>query len=418
MMAGVFEALHIRNFRLFFFGQLISVSGTWMQGAAQSWLVLSLTGSGAMLGLMVALQTIPVLLGAMFGGVIADRFSKRELLIASQAASAVQALLLGLLVATGVIQVWMVAVLGFTLGCINAVDIPTRHSFVAEMVGPKRLTNAVSLTNVFGHMGLVVGPAIGGVLIATAGFAPCFLLNAVSYLGVISALLLMNPEELRKSTLTEHIRGEMTKGIKYALGHSVIRTPFLLLVVAGMFAYEFQVTLPLLARFTFSTGSVGFGALNSCLGAGAVVGGLLVAARVKANPRYLAWATLMFGISLTVTAVAPSYVFALVLLGITGAFSIFFSAVIGSSLQLASAPNMRGRVMSLYAIAFTGTSPIGGPAVGWVGQTFGARWSLAVGGIAVVLAALVAWRSLMALHRESPLGPAMVVDTSEVGAAI
>jgi MFS family permease len=399
---STFRALRRRNYRLFFFGQIVSLSGTWMQGVGQAWLVLKLTGSGTAIGLVIALQTLPMLLGGAWGGVVADRYDKRMVLLGTQLASAVLAVVLGLLTITGSVQLWMVMVLAFALGCINMIDLPTRQTFVLEMVGKEDLTNAISLNSVIMNGSRVIGPAAAGLVIFAFGIAPVFLINAASYLAVLVALLAIRVDELHLGQRVPRAPGQLVAGLRYAWATPEVRTPLLLMAVVGTFAYEFQVTLPLIARFTFHSGAEAFGLMSSAMGTGAVIGGLVTASRGHPTGRALATATAVFGVLILVAAAAPSLPIELALLAATGAASIVFAALANSTLQLASAPEMRGRVMALYAVAFLGSTPIGGPLVGWVGQTFDPRAALALGGIAALLAAALAWRPLTRVPATEP----------------
>jgi MFS family permease len=389
-----FRSLQSRNYRLYFFGQIISVSGTWMQSVALGWLVLELTGSGAWLGLVLAFQFLPMLLVGPFGGVVADRVDKRRFLFATQALSGTLALALGLLVVTGAIQLWMVFVFALLLGTVNAFDMPSRQTFVYEMVGPELLSNAVTLNSVVMNGARVVGPAVAGVLIATAGLAPCFFVNAVSYAACIAALTLMHPAELVNVEPRPHQKGQLREGLRYVWSNPELRTPLLLMAAVGTLTYEFQITLPLVAEFTFGVGAGGYGLLSSAMGAGAVVGGLVVASRGRPTRRRLGIAGIVFGSVVLVVSVMPTYGSMLALMPLVGAASITFIALANTNLQLIAAPHMRGRVMALYSVAFMGTTPVGGPLVGLVGQALGARSSLVLGGATAVGASLLAWRSL------------------------
>ena len=391
---GTFHALGVYNFRLYFWGQVVSVSGTWMQSLAQAWLVLKLTGSGTDLGLVTAVQFVPMLVGGPWGGVVADRVDKRRMLVATQASSGLLALVLGLLTAAGSVRLWMVFALAAGLGCVNAVDNPTRQSFVMEMVGSERVTNAVTLNSVVINGARVVGPAVGGVLITTIGIAPCFLVNAGSYVAVIGALMAMRRSELRPAERVLRQRGQIKEGWHYVWSTPALRTPLLLVAVVGTLAYNFTVTLPLLARYTFDRGAGGLGAMTAVFGAGAVVGGLVAASRGNPTGRRLAVTALVFGALILVTAAMPIFPLELASLAVMGAFSITFIATANTSLQLASAPEMRGRVMALYAVAFLGSTPIGSPLVGWVSEAFNPRFGVGLGGVATVLGALLAWPSL------------------------
>ena len=375
-------------------GQVVSVSGTWMQSVAQAWLVLKLTNSGAYLGIVIALQMLPILVIGPWGGLIADRFDKRRTLICTGSAAAALALLLGVLTASGVVTVWMVAAVAFGLGLVNAIEVPTRQAFASEMVGREHLVNAVSLNGVVMNGGRLVGPGIAGLVIVTFGIAPCFFINAVSYLAVIVALLAIRGDELFRSQPVVRSRGQLKEGFRYAWHNPALRIPLLMMALVGTFAYEFSVSLPIFTKFTFGSGAEVFGLMTSFMAGGSVVGGLLVAARARPTPRRLAFACALFGLLVLLTAAAPNLPIALILLMLTGASSIFFAAMCNTTLQLNASPEMRGRVMALYVVAFMGSTPIGGPIVGFVGQAFGGRAALAVGGIATLLAAAFGWRAL------------------------
>jgi MFS family permease len=391
-----FRALGVRNYRLFFGAQLVSVSGTWMQSLAQAWLVLQLSGSGVALGLVTAAQFLPMLVLGPWAGVVADRVDKRRFLALTQAAAALLALTLGILTATGLVALWMVFVLAVGLGLVNAFDMPARQTFVFEMVGPDRLTNAVSLNSIVMNAGRLLGPALGGVLIATVGLAACFLLNAGSYLAPLIALAAMRTAELRRRPPTERRPGQLREGLRYVWGHDGLRVPLLLMAVIGTLAYEFQVSLPLLARFTFDAGAQGYGLLLAAMSLGAVVGGLAFATRATPSHVRLGVAGLVFGALILLASVMPTLAATAAVLPLVGAASIAFITLANATLQLTAAPEMRGRVIALYGVAFLGTTPVGGPIVGWVGEVAGPRAGLALGGVAALLATAVAWRSLQA----------------------
>jgi MFS family permease len=390
-----FRALRHRNYRLFLTGQVASLSGTWMQTVAQAWLVLKLTNSGVALGIITALQFLPLLLFGPLGGLVADRFDKRRVIMATQSTAGVLALLLGVLTATGAIQLWMVGVMAFALGLVTALDNPSRLSFVHDMVGPEDLPNAVSLNTVTFNASRIVGPGIAGVIIAAFGIAPCFFVNAASYGAVVVALALMRPAELQPAPrAVRGEKGQLRAGLRYVWADTALRTPLLMMAVIGTLAYEFQVSLPLLARYTFHGDASTYGALTSVIGAGAVLGGLAAASHGRPSPARVVGSALAFGVLMLGAAAMPTLGGELLILPLMGAASITFIAVANASLQLAAEPHMRGRVMALWSVAFFGTTPIGGPIVGWIGQAYGARAAIALGGVATVVTALVAWRAL------------------------
>jgi MFS family permease len=390
----IFSSLRVHNYRLYFIGQVISLSGTWMQSVAQAWLVLDLTGSGTSLGLVAALQTLPVLLFGALGGVIADRFDKRRLLLITQSSAAFLAVALGLITLFNVVQLWMVYTLAAGLGFVNLVDNPTRQAFVGEMVGPHDLTNAVSLNSVLVNLARIIGPALAGALIVVVGIAYCFLVNAVSFLGAIIALWLMRVSELSRSVPQPRRRGRLREGFRYVRATTTLFVPLLMMAVVGTLAFEFQVSLPLVARFTFQGNAGTYGTMMALMGGGAVVGGLLTAGAGRRAPTALARMALFFGIVQVGAALAPTRGVAFVAMVLLGAGSISFLALGNATLQLSSTPEMRGRVMALWAVAFLGSTPVGGPFIGWIGQHVGPRYALGLGGVATLLSGLLAYRVL------------------------
>jgi MFS family permease len=389
-----FRSLAVRNYRLYFFGQIVSMSGTWMQSVAQAWLVLELTGSGVALGAVTALQFLPTLLLGPWGGLIADRVDKRKLLIWTQSVSAALALGLGLLTVTHVVTLWMVYALALGLGLVTMIDMPTRQTFVMEMVGREHVTNAVSLNGVIVNASRIVGPAVAGVLIATVGVGICFLINAGSYVAVIVGLLMMRASELLRSKIASRRPGQLRAGLRYVWRTPELRTPLLLMAVVGAIAYNFSVLLPLMVRFAFHAGAGAFGGLFSVMGAGAVVGGLAVAAWGRASRRLLAGAAIALGGFLVLAAVAPTLSFEMVAMLPIGVASTAFIAMSNSLLQLGAAPEMRGRVMGLFAVVFLGTTPIGGPLVGWIAEQLGPRAALGIAAGVTTLAGTIVFLSL------------------------
>ncbi len=391
-----FAALAIPNYRRYIAGQSISLIGTWMQMAAQSWLVLSITHSATTLGVIVALQTLPVLLLGPYGGVIADRVDKRRLMVTLQIAMGLQALVLGLLTVTGAVQLWEIGALAALLGLNNAFENPARQSFMLEMVGPESLRNAVSLNSVLVNVARVIGPAVAGVLIATVGEGVCFLVNAASFVPVVASLTTLDAAAISPSTPTGREPGQLREGLRYVRRTPELGVPLLMMALAGCLAYEFQVTLPVMASQGLHVGATGFGFMTSAMGVGAVVGGLFVATKGKTGLPPLVLAATAFGVVLLFAAVAPGLPVELIALALAGGASISFMSTGNSTLQLGAAPSMRGRVMSLWFVAFQGSTPIGGPIVGWVMAQAGARAGLGVGGVTCLLVAML---GLMALRR-------------------
>ncbi|MDP3772249.1 MAG: MFS transporter [bacterium] len=383
-----FSSLKVRNYRLYFIGQAVSLCGTWMQTIGQAWLVLKITGSGTALGVITALQFLPILIFGPFGGVIADRFPKRKILYFTQSLSGILALILGILVMTDTVQLWMVGVLALCLGMVNAIDNPTRQTFVLEMVDTEQLGNAVSLNSMEINLTRVIGPTIAGILIAGVGLAWCFMINAFSYVGVLGALILMHERELSPPPRVTRIRGQLMEGFRYIAATPLLRNTLLMMAVIGTLAYEFIVSLPLLAEFTFHAGPHGYAALTGAMGLGSVLGGLFFTARRHtASPRLLIRAAMLLGGAMLLAAIAPNYTLAIIALVLIGIFSINFTSLGNVLLQVESAPEMRGRVMALWTVAFLGSTPIGGPIIGWIGEHQGPRWGIALGGLAAMAAA-------------------------------
>jgi MFS family permease len=395
---ATFKALEIPNYRRYIAGQAISLSGTWMQMTAQAWLVFTLTGSATTLGLIVALQTLPILLLGPYGGVIADRVNKRRTMIFLQAMMGVQALVLGLLTVTGEVRVWQIGVLAMLLGVNNAFENPARQSFMLEMVGAEHLRNAVSLNSVLVNVARTIGPAIAGLLIATVGEGVCFLLNAASFLAVIASLATLDLNALNPSPPTVRGPGQLREGLRYVRSTSELAAPLLMMALVGTLAYEFQVTLPVMAREGLHVGAAGYGFMTAAMGAGAVAGGLVVATFGRTGLRTLVFSAAAFGTVIALAALAPTLPVELVALALVGWASISFMATGNSTLQLAAAPSMRGRVMSLWFVAFQGTTPIGGPIIGWVMAWAGARAGLGVGAVTCLLASLL---GLLVLRRRT-----------------
>ncbi|HWF15683.1 MAG TPA: MFS transporter [Acidimicrobiales bacterium] len=384
-----FRAISVRNYRLYFTGQVISVSGTWMQTVAQAYLILFLLrGTGLDVAIATSLQFLPLLLFGPFGGLIADRLDKRKVLYATQGVAGVLALIFGLLVATHSATLFEVYLLAAGLGFVNLFDNPARQTFVSEMVGLDLLPNAVSLNSVLMNSARVIGPAIGGVLILTVGVGTCFFLNAASYAAVIVALAMMRAAELYRRPGVGRAKGQVRDGLRYVWTTPDLKIPLLSMAVVGVFAFNFTVTLPLLAKFTFHGGAGLYSWFLAAMGAGAVIGGLATAFRSRPSTRLLAGIGVVFGCAILGVALSPSKNAALVLLVLMGATSIAFVSTNNATLQLRADPAMRGRVMSLNAIAFLGSTPIGAPLLGYLSDSTNPRVALAVGGVATLLAAI------------------------------
>ena len=323
-----------------------------MQSVAQTWLVLTLTGSGTAVGGVVALQTLPVLLLGPYGGVVADRVDKRRLMIGLQSMMGLLALALGILTLTGAVQLWQVYLLAALLGLNNTFENPARQAFVLEMVGPADLRNAVSLNSVLVNAARAVGPAVAGILIATVGTSICFLFNAASFIAVVTSLATMNLDALDPSPPATRRRGQLREGLRYVARTRALAVPLVMMGLIGTFAYEFQVVLPLVARQTFASGSEGYGFMTAAMGIGAVAGGLVTAGIGRTGLRPLVGSAGAFGLVILAAALAPTLAVELVSLAFVGAGSIAFLAMGNSTLQLTAASTMRGRVMALWAVAF------------------------------------------------------------------
>lgn len=391
---------HSRNFRLFFLGQIVSVTGTWVQYVASAWLVLRLTGSGVALGVMSALNFAPVLVLGAWAGVLADRSDKRRILIATQTAFAVLALALWGLVATQVVELWMVYALSLLQGIVTAVDTPARQSFFAEMVSAEHLTNAVSLNSAVMTGTRIVGPAIAGGLIAGVGLDACFLVNGVSYLAVIGGLLAMRPEELHRAPAPRD-GGGLRAGLRYVWETPELRTPLLVMAAIFTFSFNFQVLLPLLARQTFRGEAGTFSSLLALMGVGSLVGALAMARGARPNAVRLMRSAAALGGASVVAGVMPNLWTALVAMVALGFVGIVFMITANTTLQLTARPEMRGRVMALYSVVFLGGTPIGAPIAGWSAEVLGPRWGLALGGLVAVAVGLV---GLWAVRRRGTLG--------------
>jgi MFS family permease len=411
-----FESLSVRNYRLYFIGQGISMSGSWMQSIAQGLLVLKLTGSGTALGLVIALQCVPILLFGPWGGVVADRFPKRRTIYATQAAACVIALTVAGLVLTDTIEIWMVYVAGILSGFVTVFDNPARQTFVRELVGTDRLTNAVSLSAMEMNVARIIGPSIAGVLAATVGLGMCFLVDGLSYLAVLFVLWRMNASEFNEQVRVASGSGQVRAGINYVRQTPILRNILIMMAIIGMLTYEFSVMLPLLAEFTFNEGPGAYAALTAAMGAGAVVGGLVAAGRGNASPTVMGLCGVAFGGSVLLTAISPNLTIAVLTLVIVGFFSINLTSLASVTLQLESAPPMQGRVMALWSMAFLGTTPIGGPLMGAIGEHAGARVALVIAGLAAVGAAgwaTIANRGYQPRYRDTPVLPEISDDPIE-----
>jgi MFS family permease len=405
-----FSSLSNRNYRKFFYGQTTSLVGTWMQTTAQSWLVFTLTHSATDIGLVVALQTLPVLLLGPYGGVIADRVDKRRLMIVLQSFMGVQAAILAVLSLTHVVNYVDVCVLAVVLGLNNCFENPSRQAFVLEMVGVENLRNAVSLNSTMNNVARAVGPAVAGIIIAAVGEGWCFALNAASFVAVVASLVAMDRTQLTPSVPTARAKGQLREGLRYVARTPALAIPLVMMALVGMLAYEFQVTLPIVAGTVFHGSSTIYGVLMAAMGVGAIVGGLWTAARGKTGVRAMIRAALVFAVVMSFAALAPVLAVELVALGLVGFASVSFLSMANSTLQLGTDPQMRGRVMALWAVAFLGSTPVGGPVIGWVTSEFGARTGLGVGAASCLLAAAIGWLAVRHLRARA----AVLHETNDV----
>jgi MFS family permease len=397
--SGTFAALAVPNYRRYIAGQAVSLAGTWMQAIAQSWLVLELSHSGTVLGFVVAVQLLPVLVFGAYGGLIADRFDKRRILIAAQVVMGTLALILGLLTTTGAVRLWMVFVLAFALGLVRSIASPAQQSFPSEIVGPQLLGNAVSLNQIVVNTARAVGPAVAGTLIATVGVGVCFLVNAASFVAVLFALARLDRAALRPAEPVARASGQIREGLRYVRSAPELLLPLAMMAVVGTLAYEFQVVLPLMAQGPLHGGPAAYGLMTSAMGVGAVCGGLVLAPRVRIGLGALSRLSFAFGVAILAAAAAPTIAVEIVALLAVGAASTCFLTTASSTLQLTAEPQFRGRVMALWAMAFLGSTPIGGPIIGAISEAASPRAGLVTGAVACIACSLF---GAVALRRAAP----------------
>lgn len=412
-----FVALRHHNFRLFWFGQLVSLIGTWMQTTAQAWLVLELSHSAWLLGIVGALQFLPVMLFSLFGGVVADRFPKRKILLFTQSFATLQSFILWILVFTHTVQIWHVMVLALLLGATNALDMPTRQSFVVEMVGHDELPNAVALNSSLFNMARILGPGLGGLLIAWLGVAPLFLLNTISFIPVIIGLALIDLSRLHAiakrpaglGTGKQNTWQSLAEGFAY-----IRRTPSVLLIITvigtiSLFGINFNIVLPLFATKVLNVGPAGFGFISATLGFGALLSALWLAWRNK-NPNFsqMMIAALLFCVLEILFAVSHLYVLSLVLIAAVGFAQIAFSATANTTLQTVTPDYLRGRIMSVYMLVFAGSVPLGNLFTGGLAHLFGAPMALIAGAVLSLVAAMVGW--LLRSRAEESVAESTVIE--------
>ncbi len=392
----MFRSLRARNFRLFATGQVISNTGTWMQRVAQDWLVLDLTHSGTAVGIATGLQFLPLLLFSLWGGMIADRYPKRRVLLVTQATMGGLAVILGVLAVTGVVRPWQVYLLALGLGLATAVDNPTRQSFAIEMVGRADLPNAIALNSGIFNLARILGPAAAGLAISVVGTSMAFFLNAGSYLAVIAGLRMMRPSELRLVEPVARAKGQVLDGLRYVRRRPELFMTMALVFFIATFGMNFQVTTALMSRLVYHTGAGRFGLASSVFALGALIGALGAARHARTGLPIMVGTALAFGIFEVGTGLMPTYWAFLVLLVPTGAAVISFTTTANASVQLTTAADMRGRVMGIYMLVFLGGAPVGAPLTGLIAQEFGTRIALIGGGV-ISIAATAAVAAV--LHR-------------------
>ncbi|WP_337189787.1 MFS transporter [Ornithinimicrobium cavernae] len=394
----MFSSLAIKNYRVYAAGGIVSNTGTWMGRVAQDWLVLTeLTNNSAQaLGVVTGLQFLPMLLLAPAAGAVSDRFAKRQVMMVTQTLMALTAVAMGLLVVTGVVELWHIYLLAFIQGCAAAVDAPARQAFVSEMVPPTQITNAVGLNSASFHSGRLIGPAVAGLLIAWVGTGPTLLINAGSFVAVIGALLLMDVDELTPAPRASG-KGRIREGIAYVRHRPDLILILALVFVHGTFGMNFQLTNALMSTEAFGKGVEEYGAVGSVMAIGSLGGALLAARREKPRLRYLLGAMGMFSLCTLFVGLAPSFTVYTLLLIPTGLTALTVMVTANSMIQLSVAPEVRGRVMALYMAVFMGGTPLGSPFIGWIGETLGARWTVLIAtvtcGIAVSVATIYVMRT-------------------------
>jgi MFS family permease len=403
--SDTFRSLQVRNFKLFFAGQLVSQTGSWLAMVAQTLLVLRLTDSGVALGLLLACQFAPVLVIGPWAGTIADRSDKRRLLLVLQAASLLQSVAMGIVVFTHNESVPVIYALAGVLGVITAFDNPARRAFVVEMVPTEEVANAVSLNSALMTGSRVVGPAAAGVLVVTVGFGWCFMINAATYLAVLYGLYAMRTEELRPSTPAVRGKGQVRAGLRYARSESQLWVPLVMMAAIGTLAFNFSVTIPLLARRSLGGSDTTYTLLLSVMSLGSVIGALGTARRRVVTPRQVVTSAAWFGGAMLLLASSPALVVAFPAAVLLGIGSIAFMTSATTTVQLLAAPEYRGRILALQAMVFLGSTPIGGPIVGWICDTTSPRVGIAVGGVACLAAAAWGARSFGPPEPSRPVEP-------------
>lgn len=387
-LASAFASFTVRNYRLYFVGQAISVTGNWMQKLGMGWLVLELTNSGILLGIAVAATQLPTLVLGPYAGGLADRFDKRRILLVVATAGAVPSLILGVWTALTDVSVATILALALISGVVDCLEKPARQSFPSEMVPLPLLANAVTLNQVIQDIGKAVGPAIAALSIAAVGIPATFMVNALTYVAVFFGLLLMRPAELFRVERAQPAKHHVRDGLVYVWRTPQLLGPVVLLFAIGLFAYNFQVMLTLLGKETFDGDASHAGYLLAAQGVGAIVGGLAIASVVRPTPRGIVMSAAVLGGLFVLIGLAPTYPLALIAVLAMGVGSVLFKTMASSWLQLTADPLLRGRVMALMVMAIAGTTPIGGPLVGWLASQFSTRSSFLICGLAAIVTAL------------------------------
>lgn len=399
-----FQALGTRNYRLFFAGQVVSVTGTWMQKVAQDWLILQLGGGPLALSIGVALQQLPTLLLGMWGGLLVDRGNARKLVLTTQVGLAALALALGVLASSGLASLPVVYVMALAVGCLNVVDTPARQAFVIDMVGPEQAANAVSLNSSINNTAKLVGPAIAGVLIALTGVGVAFLINAATFVAIVAALLRMDPDSLHLRPPVPRGRGQVVEGLRYAWTQPAIRVPLEATLLISTFSQNWRVTLPPLAVRVFGGGPSSYGLLLSALGVGALVGALVCAYLARPTLGLMEVEAVVLGLLMVAAALAPTYVALVAVIVGVGAGNTSFNTTTNAFVLLGSSAGMRGRIMSLRTLVSNGSTPIGSVIVGWICEAASPRVGMGVGGAVALVAAGLMLRTRGAA-RTAPPGP-------------
>ncbi len=394
-----FSALYVRNFRLYFVGQFVSTAGSWTQNVAQALLVLQLTGRGADVGVTFALQYLPILLLGPLSGRFSDRYPLRKVLYVTQCLSILVAVVMGLLVATDTVELWMVYSLAFALGAVTTFDLTARHTLIYSMVGREQLTNAISLNSVMFNLGRIVGPVFAGVAVSTIGLAACFFANGLSFAVALVALAMLRASEMHAPSARKSTDGSVREGLRHAWAHPEIRTHLLMATVIGLLTWEYPISIPLFATFTFDGGASSVSAMFALMGIGAILSGFFVARRTENLSSSAHLAAIVLGFVMTAAAFAPSIEVAVLAMLPMGAAGLAYTSLSQAAIQIASEPDMRGRMISLRSTAWLGSSAVGGPLVGWLADVFGARSGIAVGGLAALICGVLARPDLVSRAR-------------------